>query len=81
MRLRVKFFSVLREAVGSQELDWTSVSTKTAGELWEELVARHPSLAPYNASRAIAVNHEYVHPDQVLRDGDEVAFFPPVSGG
>ena len=39
------------------------------------------SKAKWNYLILFAVNHEYVHADYLLKDGDEVAFFPPVTGG
>jgi len=80
MRIKIKFFSTLREAVGMNEFYFETVAL-TAGQLWQELEAQFPKLTLFTASRAIAINHEYVQAHQKLRDGDEVAFFPPVSGG
>jgi molybdopterin converting factor subunit 1 len=80
MRVRVKLFSLLRETAGSSELviDFEGL---TAGDLWEELEQRFPGLASFRFSRAIAVNRQHVRDNQPLREGDEMAFFPPVSGG
>ncbi|GBC76087.1 Molybdopterin synthase sulfur carrier subunit [bacterium HR07] len=80
MRVRVKLFSLLREAVGTGEF-FVNFSGETAGELWEELERQHPALAPFRPARAIAVNRHHAREDARLSDGDEVAFFPPVSGG
>jgi molybdopterin converting factor small subunit len=80
MRLRIRFFSALRQIVAVRELSY-EFSGCTAGELWDELLDRFPGLAPCTQSRAIAVNLKQTGPDQILKDGDEVAFFPPVSGG
>ncbi len=80
MRVRVKFFSLLREAVGSDELV-VNFSGMTAGELWERLEKEFPALASFRLARAIAVNRQHAQEGQLLSEGDEVAFFPPVSGG
>jgi molybdopterin converting factor subunit 1 len=80
MRVRVKFFSLLREAVGSSELVVDFVGL-TVGELWTELGQRFPALASFRSSRAIAVNRQHAQENQPLSEGDEIAFFPPVSGG
>jgi superfamily II DNA helicase RecQ len=45
------------------------------------LRADYPRLAPYEKPPFTAVNQDYVQPETILRDGDEVAFIPPVSGG
>jgi molybdopterin synthase sulfur carrier subunit len=80
MRVQVKLFSLLREAVGHSEL-LIDFRGETAGELWEELQRRFPALAPFRSARAIAVNRQHAHESALLSDGDEIAFFPPVSGG
>ncbi len=51
------------------------------GELKDSLTALHPSLTTLYPSLAFAVNGEMTKTDTVLRDGDEVSFLPPVSGG
>ncbi len=53
----------------------------TVDALFEELAARFPGLADFRGSLLIAVNQEYNHWSSEIRGGDEVAFFPPVSGG
>lgn len=80
MTVRVKLFSAFREAVGRSELRF-EFSGRTAEELWAWLVREYPALAPLGASRVVAVNREHAPHDAPLREGDEVAFFPPVSGG
>lgn len=80
MRLKVRFFSSLRQATGCGELTY-DFARCTTDELWGQLCQQFPELCAFTSSRAIAVNLKHVGPDQVLHDGDEVAFFPPVSGG
>ncbi len=80
MRVRVKLFSLVREAVGKDEF-FVDFRGKTAGELWGELEHKFPALVPFRLSRAIAVNRQHAHEDSLINDGDEVAFFPPLSGG
>jgi molybdopterin synthase sulfur carrier subunit len=80
MRVRVKLFSLLREAVGTGEF-FVDFHGQTAGDLWEELERRFPALAPFRPARAIAVNRQHARESSPIQDGDEVAFFPPVSGG
>ena len=80
MNIKIKFFSTLREFVGSPEL-LLETQASTIGELWIQLEKKFPKLSPFSASRAMAVNHEYVQVDHKLKEGDEIAFFPPVSGG
>jgi len=50
-------------------------------ELWATLSREVPLFARFPSPPPAAVNREYVPPETVLRDGDEVAFLPPVAGG
>src|SRR5947208_2795743 len=78
IRVRLRFFAALRERMGARAERSVEPGT-TVGALWRALVAERPELA---ATRVrIAVNETYVEPSHRLADGDEVAFFPPVSGG
>jgi molybdopterin converting factor small subunit len=53
----------------------------TLGTLWRDLASEFPELAGYERSISSAVNADYARMNRELRDGDEVAFLPPVSGG
>ena len=81
MRVHVKFFAIFREMVGIQT-EWKEIAEGTTVEqLWQEYAARSPRLGVLHIRAAYAVNRRLVQPDHVLRDGDEVGFLPPVSGG
>jgi molybdopterin converting factor small subunit len=54
---------------------------ETIRSVWGRLVREFPDLAGYERSISVAVNADYARMDQAVRDGDEVAFLPPVSGG
>jgi sulfur-carrier protein len=77
-RVHLRFFASLRERLGPGE-ERAVESGTTAGSLWESLVRAHPAIARLRVR--IAVNERYVEPGHELAEGDEVAFFPPVSGG
>jgi len=81
MRVRVKLFAVLREAVGSATLDLDLPEKASAEDAWRRLIESHPALASRRASLSAAVNRRYASFDSPLADGDELAFIPPVSGG
>jgi molybdopterin converting factor subunit 1 len=81
MRVTVRLFARLREIAGSPEIARDVVSGTTIGAVWRQLVAEFPALGPYERSISTAVNLEYARMDTEVRDGDEVAFLPPVSGG
>ena len=81
MRVRLLYFAVLRDiaGAGSAELDLPNGSR--ASDVWARLLDRHAELAGYTKPPMVAVNEEYVRPEHVLHDGDELAFIPPVAGG
>ncbi len=81
MKVKVKFFAILRERVGTGEITREIREGSTVGDLWESLKQEYPKLAPVKMRLLFAVNQEYVKPDHVLRERDEVVFVPPVSGG
>jgi molybdopterin converting factor subunit 1 len=80
VRVTVRLFARLREIAGAPELE-RDVDAATLGALWDELAREYPAMAPYRGSISGAVNAEYARMDAPIRDGDEVAFLPPVSGG
>jgi len=81
MRIRVLFFASLADMTGAPEISFDVSVRSTVGSLLGELAARFPALDSYKGRILSAVNSEYAPPDAPLNDGDEVAFFPPVSGG
>jgi len=83
MKLRVRYFASVREAVGqgSEELQ---ARGKTLGALRDELIARgEPYATALARGRAVRMALDQVMSDDAaaLREGCEVAFFPPVTGG
>jgi len=80
-RLRVLFFASCREAAGRREADFELDGPLTVAGLLDALCRDHPSLGPLSGTLQVAVNAEYAPRDASLRDGDEIALIPPVSGG
>jgi molybdopterin converting factor subunit 1 len=81
MRVTVRLFARLRDIAGAAELSRDVASGATIGDLWRQLALEFPELAGYERSISTAVNADYARMDQVVGEGDEVAFLPPVSGG
>jgi molybdopterin synthase sulfur carrier subunit len=77
MRIQVRFFASLRETIGRSDVKLNSASIHTAADVWQ--VATDGQSMPTNT--LIAINMEYADAGQTVQDGDEVAFFPPVTGG
>ena len=78
VNIHVRFFASLKQHLGQTELQLEISSMQTVTALWETLSAGKEALPK---QILFAVNQEYVHAEYCLKDGDEVAFFPPVSEG
>jgi molybdopterin converting factor subunit 1 len=81
MRVRVRLFASLREAVGRSEVLLEMPEGATAEEAWQRLARDHPALGARRPGLTAAVNRSYTTFATPLRDGDELVFVPPVSGG
>ena len=81
MRVQVRLFAILREAAGADEVTLDLSEPATVASLAGPLLERFPLLKPYLSRVAYAVNRNYAAPTTELREGDEVALIPPVSGG
>jgi molybdopterin converting factor subunit 1 len=81
MRVKVRLFARLRDIAGSSELTRDAQPGATIGSIWRDLVADFPELEQYGRSISTALNADYARMEQVVGDGDEIAFLPPVSGG
>ena len=84
VKIRIRYFAMLREAAGreAEELEWEG-APPTLNELKSFLTRHHPDLGTLLEERPLlwAVNKEYAKPERQIVEGDEVALFPPVSGG
>ena len=81
MHVTIRLFARLREMAGASELAREVPEGATASDAWSALVREFPSMAGYSRNIACAVNEEYSRLTAPLKDGDEIAFLPPVSGG
>lgn len=78
MHINVLLFASLRERFGQGAVELDLITATSVGCLWQLLSATEQRLS----GRVLcAVNQQFAHHEVVLRDGDEVAFFPPITGG
>ena len=77
MVIVVKYFASIGDAVGKTSEKIVLQHEMTVGELWTDVSKN----IKYIGKVMMAVNHEYVDENHLLRNEDEVAFFPPVTGG
>lgn len=80
MTIRVRLFAHMAAAAGTGELMLALSPGATVAEVRRTLENKVPKL-PWPAGTMLAVNQEYASLEQGLKDGDEVAIIPPVSGG
>jgi molybdopterin synthase catalytic subunit len=81
MQITVHLFAAHREAAGASVIPLGVPTGTTAGEIWQLLASRHPSLRNVAAPTAVAVNDTVSSAGHHLSDGDRVALIAPVSGG
>jgi molybdopterin converting factor subunit 1 len=79
--VRVLFFGAARDVAGHSEIELTLNGPMKATNAFEEVLSAYPELRRFGRSLLFAVNQEYSPSDLEVRDGDELALFPPVSGG
>ncbi len=81
--LTVRFFARLREELGTEQLTLPADKDQTAGDLLASLACRGGPWAQLQGSQPvmIAINQAMAKPAAPVKAGDEVAFFPPVTGG
>lgn len=77
MSIQVKFFASLRETLGTESTTVKSAPNLTVRGVWN--AATNAAAFPTNTLSAINMNYSQL--DDEVMDGDEVAFFPPVTGG
>ena len=77
MPVHVRFFASLRESLGRDELTLDLPATARVADVWA--AATGQTTLP--AGVLCAINHDYAAPNAAVQAGDEVAFFPPVTGG
>jgi molybdopterin converting factor subunit 1 len=81
MRVTVRLFARLSEAAGRSQWDGEMPSGASVGDVWRTLTSTFPALEPFSGSVTCAVNADFARMTSIARDGDEIAFLPPVSGG
>jgi molybdopterin synthase sulfur carrier subunit len=78
------FFASVREQLGIDRLDVEICSEQSVDEMLRALILEKGALWGDVLGQKhilVAVNHEMTAKDTIIKDGDEIAFFPPVTGG
>lgn len=81
MKVTVHLFAGLSELLGQRHVTLDVAEGATVGLLWDQLASEYPRVTPFLPSLVCAIDEEFVPSEHPLRDGDEVAIIPPISGG
>jgi len=81
MRVTVQLFARLKELAGHADVECDVPAGATIQDVWQTVAARHPALAAYGSSVSCARNEDFARMSAPVREGDAIAFLPPVSGG
>ncbi len=81
MKVNVRLFAGLHDLLGQRQVTLELTEGATVAHLREQLGREYPVVTPFLSTLVCAVDEEYVPAEHPLRDGDDVALIPPVSGG
>ncbi len=81
MKIQVLFFATLRDKVGHKSVTIELDKHRRVSDLKQNLAELYPVLVPHLPIALVAINHAFAADDDIIPEGAEVAFFPPVSGG
>ena len=81
MKITVQLFAGVSELLGKRHVTLDMAEGATVSLLWDQLTSEYPRVTPFLSSLVCAIDEEFVSSEHPLRDGDEVAIIPPISGG
>ena len=82
MKVKILFFSLLRDIAGAGEIDWDiDAGGISVSALLEQLYSKWPDLREWDSKILVALDLDYVERDTLVKPGQEIAVMPPVQGG
>lgn len=81
MELKIKLFATLKDRAGQDTIQIDVSEPATVQTLLQAVEAAYPTLEPSLATTLVSVNKSFAFPETQIQAGDEIALFPPVSGG
>lgn len=81
MRVKVKLFAIYQEIYQTSELSLDISENTRVDDILQKMISEKSELQPWQSITRFAVNLQFVSPDYIVEQGDEIAFIPPVSGG
>ncbi|MBW4441354.1 MAG: MoaD/ThiS family protein [Plectolyngbya sp. WJT66-NPBG17] len=77
----VKLFAAYQDAYGASEIALELPEGATVEQVCDRILRDRPQLVPLKSITQFGVNLEFVSPDTIVKNGDEIVLIPPVSGG
>ena len=81
IHITVKLFAIFQEVLATDEIQITLASGTAVSQIFDRLASQYPNLEKWRSLTRYAVNLNFAEPQTILKNGDEVALIPPVSGG
>ena len=81
MKVRVQFFSQLRDLAGAAELDVDLAEGATIAHLLEKIYEKKPALRAQDKTTLIGAGVEFVDRNYVIKSGEDISIMPPLQGG
>ncbi|EKD88235.1 MAG: hypothetical protein ACD_34C00655G0001 [uncultured bacterium] len=81
MKIEVTLFATLKERIGKRQINIEISEPVSVSRLLSEISNQYPQIKNSSGNILVSVNQEFAAKDQIIALGDEVAMFPPVSGG
>lgn len=81
MKIEVTLFATLKERIGKRQINIEISEPVSVSKLLSEISNQYPQIKNSSGNILVSVNQEFAAKDQIIALGDEVAMFPPVSGG
>ena len=79
--VKVLFFGAARDAAGTNEVAISTTFPGTVGAVKDAVFSKYAQVSLFGKSLMVSVNREYATEETMIKDQDEIAFLPPVSGG
>jgi molybdopterin converting factor subunit 1 len=79
--VKIKLFAIYQEIYKQKEITLSIPEKSQVKDILNIIIGQKPPLAKWENITKLAVNLEFVPPDFQVKDGDEIALIPPVSGG
>jgi molybdopterin synthase sulfur carrier subunit len=81
IQITVKLFAIFQEVFATDQIQINLKSGTSVSQIFDRIVSQHPHLEQWRSLTRYAVNLNFAEPQTILKNGDEVALIPPVSGG